>query len=302
MTRVFISLCSALFLCFVNLSCTAQPKLENTLLWKISGNGLKENSYLLGTDHGVPYSFLDSIKGVYEAFNSAENLVKELTDENISEQKALLLPEGMTLSQLFDKEELHIINSACKKTLGFPDLSNSKMKPIALLYLLILSDDIDTLKASEYMYIDKYLENIGRPRMKIFALDDTTAGSIINLEELPLPVQAQSLLELVKTIDEYKVYQARQREAYLKQDLNELWNLYQSYDSFFIDSNIYEEYEMSDEDNPFVCGRNKLWMKKIPEILKSGSSFIAVGALHLVGENGLIALLRKEGYTVEPVM
>ena len=47
--------------------------------------------------------------------------------------------------------------------------------------------------------------------------------------------------------------------------------------------------------------RNKRWIEKLPEILKSGNRFIAVGALHLPGEQGLIQLLRKKGYTVKPI-
>jgi uncharacterized protein YbaP (TraB family) len=42
-------------------------------------------------------------------------------------------------------------------------------------------------------------------------------------------------------------------------------------------------------------------MQKLPEIMKEKSSFIAVGALHLAGEEGLLNLLKEAGYTVEPV-
>ncbi|MDL2210966.1 TraB/GumN family protein, partial [Bacteroides sp. OttesenSCG-928-M17] len=47
--------------------------------------------------------------------------------------------------------------------------------------------------------------------------------------------------------------------------------------------------------------RNIAWIKKLPTFLKETSNFIAVGALHLPGKNGLINLLRKEGFLVEPV-
>ena len=48
--------------------------------------------------------------------------------------------------------------------------------------------------------------------------------------------------------------------------------------------------------------RNLNWIKQIPELIKLNSIFIAVGAGHLGGEYGIINLLRKEGYTVKPVM
>lgn len=50
-----------------------------------------------------------------------------------------------------------------------------------------------------------------------------------------------------------------------------------------------------------LAGRNKLWMEKIPALINEKSTFIAVGALHLCGDEGLIHLLREKGYTLRPV-
>ena len=50
-----------------------------------------------------------------------------------------------------------------------------------------------------------------------------------------------------------------------------------------------------------LTNRNKNWVKKIKPIMDSKNLFIAVGAGHLGGEQGLIDLLRKEGYEVEGV-
>ena len=47
--------------------------------------------------------------------------------------------------------------------------------------------------------------------------------------------------------------------------------------------------------------RNKKWMQQLPGIFKQQSTFVAVGALHLAGENGLVMLLRNAGYTVKPL-
>jgi uncharacterized protein YbaP (TraB family) len=48
--------------------------------------------------------------------------------------------------------------------------------------------------------------------------------------------------------------------------------------------------------------RNKNWVVKMPEMMKDKSTFFAVGAAHLLGEQGVINLLRKSGYTVKPIM
>jgi uncharacterized protein YbaP (TraB family) len=47
--------------------------------------------------------------------------------------------------------------------------------------------------------------------------------------------------------------------------------------------------------------RNINWIGQLKAIMHKESVFVAVGAGHLVGEKGLINLLRKEGYTVEPL-
>ena len=55
------------------------------------------------------------------------------------------------------------------------------------------------------------------------------------------------------------------------------------------------------EKDNLIDNRNKNWADKLPEIMQTAPTFIAVGALHLVGKNGLLSLLKQQNYTVEPV-
>ena len=50
---------------------------ENSLLWKISGNDLQHDSYLLGTMHNVERTFLDSISGFRKAFKASKHIAIE---------------------------------------------------------------------------------------------------------------------------------------------------------------------------------------------------------------------------------
>ena len=61
------------------------------------------------------------------------------------------------------------------------------------------------------------------------------------------------------------------------------------------------EYGQAENMDILLTKRNQNWVEELKEILKSKSVFIAVGAAHLVGEQGLITLLRKEGYTLKPL-
>jgi uncharacterized protein YbaP (TraB family) len=47
--------------------------------------------------------------------------------------------------------------------------------------------------------------------------------------------------------------------------------------------------------------RNKKWMEQLPGFIRVNSTFIAVGVLHLAGKNGLVNLVREQGYTVKPL-
>lgn len=109
--------------------------------------------------------------------------------------------------------------------------------------------------------------------------------------------------------------------AYTTQDLNELSSFIDSADSI---SRVWEQGKMQEfrargygegqmaeiealcgigaEDDDYIgAGRNMEWMKVLPDIMAQNPTFIAVGAFHLIGEQGLISLLRRAGYTVKPV-
>ena len=62
------------------------------------------------------------------------------------------------------------------------------------------------------------------------------------------------------------------------------------------------EFGVEDNQDILLDNRNKNWIGKLKKLLPEKSLFIAVGAGHLIGEKGLIALLRKEGYTLTPLL
>ena len=81
------------FLLLLSISFTscAKPKQQTGLLWKISGNNLEKPSYLYGTHHLVPLSFLDSIDGLDEAFMATEQTIGELDMNNMGEMQMQLM-------------------------------------------------------------------------------------------------------------------------------------------------------------------------------------------------------------------
>ena len=83
--------------------------------------------------------------------------------------------------------------------------------------------------------------------------------------------------------------QATLLNHYLSKDLKSLYEFSESMPKDFGDSDF------------LLKDRNEKWVQVIPELMRKQSQFIAVGALHLPGPDGVISLLQKQGYTVKPV-
>ena len=104
-------------------SCAQTPKQETGLLWKISGNNLEEPSYLFGTHHLVPLSFLDSIDGLDEAFLATKQTIGELDMDNTGQMQmqlmiASLMPEGYSYDELLNDEDRNILDETLKEYVG----------------------------------------------------------------------------------------------------------------------------------------------------------------------------------------
>ena len=79
--------------------------------------------------------------------------------------------------------------------------------------------------------------------------------------------------------------------VYKSQQLNEIENLFTK-----------SELGLEEHQDILLDNRNKNWVGQLKNIMKTNAVFIAVGAGHLVGKMGLIELLRKEGYTLKPLL
>ena len=127
------------------LTVMATAGMNAQLLYKISGKGLRKTSYIIGTYHLAPVSFVDSIPGLRGALAESEQVYGEIetadmtSPENIAKmQQAMMLPEGKTLTEQLTPEQMQKLNATMKELLGV-DMSNpmvaqqmNKMLPQAL--------------------------------------------------------------------------------------------------------------------------------------------------------------------------
>lgn len=291
-----------LLLLSISLTSCAKTKQETGLLWKISGNNLEEPSYLFGTHHLVPVSYLDSIDGLDEAFMATKQTIGELDMNNIGEMQmqlmvASLMPEGESYEDLMSDEDKDLLNSTLKEYVGSGLNQFGQMKPAMLNTLLSVMMYKKMYPSDEEgLSMDEHFQKEARDRYRQTQGLETAQDQIdVLFDSQTIERQAESLLCTIKNIDYGKKQMGKLMSAYYAQDLTAMAKLFEEDDP---DNPCPSTQEEKDKINK---ARNVKWMKELPEMMSEKSSFIAVGCLHLVGEDGLINLLRKEGYKVEAV-
>lgn len=264
---------------------------QNTLLWEITGNGLREPSYLFGTMHVLCEENLPKHDSLLPAMARCKRLVIEMDESKVGAIKQLRLARmrgDTSLSDLLDEEELAEVARFFTDSLGLRLSFLMTMKP-ALLSSLVMLNALPC-EQKEITGVEKVLQSWGDSLNLRLEELETFRYQAALFDSIPYAVQAQELLHGV-----------REHEK-LAEEFRTLVHLYsnQLLDSIaviipFDSSDVY------DLEAKFIANRNRNWMHKMPGMMKNSPCFFAVGAAHLPSENGVIYLLRKEGYTVRPI-
>ncbi|HOV70606.1 MAG TPA: TraB/GumN family protein [Dysgonamonadaceae bacterium] len=291
------------FVGLIILSCNnASSKDSGSLLWKVSGNGLENPSYLFGTHHLIPISFLDNIEGIKEAVESTEQTIGEidLTEMGQMQLKLMseaLLPEDITYESLLHKEDIVLLDSALHEWLGVGLDQLGHLKPSMLSNLIsvtLYKKYYPNLSGEKSM--DEYFQEEASKRFRpVKGLETVDEQIEILVNSQSLTRQAELLMCVVKHPDLLKEQMDKLQAAYYAYDLESIRKLYE-------EDNPDDPCPATPEEKDILNKkRNQQWLEKLPALMKEKPSFIAVGCAHLAGEDGLIEGLRKLGYKVEPV-
>lgn len=296
-------------ICSMLLLLMAAVTMQAQLLWKISGNGLQKPSYIIGTYHLAPVSFTDSIKGLKAALDASEQVYGEIVMADLTSpenqqkaQAAMMLPDGQTLDKLFTADEMTRINALVKSVLGV-DMTNpmvaqqlGKLTPYALqvqLGVLIYlkkhpgfnpNDGFDS-----YFQKEAAAKGKGVGGLETFDFQINTLYKSATMER-----QKQLLLCMADNLEFTEEQTENVVKAFFTQDLDGIEKA--------MDAKLNNTCDGTPEEKEtLIYSRNDNWMKQMPEIMKQKGTFFAVGAGHLPGERGLLAQLKKAGYTVEGI-
>ena len=263
---------------------TKSPKLENSLLWEVSGNGLSKPSYLYGTIHmicGGDYFLSEKTKKAFEASNK---LVLEINfaDPNEMTEVQKLAMGKEPLSKKLNPEQLSKLDEILKKTTGMTVQQVDSFSLMTVMSLISMkSFGCTDLKFYEMEFIGqakkRNIEIGGLETVKSqFAILENAYSNdeMINLLNESTPEETAELVAMYKAENVDGAYA-------LATDL---------------------KFTSEKTKKSILDSRNTNWVKNMPELMKKESVFFAVGAAHLGGEEGVINLLRKSGYSVKPIL
>lgn len=278
------------------------------LLYRISGKGLEKPSYIVGTYHLAPATFVDSIPGARAALDEVEQVCGEVDNAEMESMagrsrlmKAMMLPDGKSLADVLSTDEMDRLNAYMKELLG-ADLTNpliksqmGKMNPMAISTQLQLVQYMKVTPGfNPSALIDGYFQQQAKKARKLVMGFETIDFQMSVLYGTAIDRQKELLFCMIDNQEYTEMSMKELTEAYFSQDIEKILALTEAKLGNFCDST-------PEEDEALIYGRNADWVAKIPAIVNEKSTLFVVGAAHLPGGKGVLELLKKEGYTVEGV-
>jgi uncharacterized protein len=273
---------------FTALFSFAQAPKENSLLWKIEGNGLTKPSYLYGTIHLMCPDDIDIRTNLRSAFNSTQQLYLEVDMDDLTGMAkmvfGMMMTDGSSLKTLLDEKDYDSLAVIYKKQTGMSLGAMNRMKPIMLMSTIYPS----LLGCQPEGWEQAFMKMAKEKNMELLGLEKIE-DQISVLDSIPYKVQAEMFLKTMYNLDSTKASFNKMVEVYKKQDLQQLNEMTTSDEDY------------GDYEDVMLKKRNSNWISVIIKAMKQKPSFFAVGAAHLVGDHGVIYLLRQKGYKVTPV-
>ena len=261
-----------------------------TLLYEISGKDLKQPSYLYGTFHLLCPDDLQLTETIKNKFSTSAQLVLELDMDDPAlaskMQKSIMFTNGKSLKDYLKENEYATVNQFFKDSLKMPLEQMAGVKPF-MLSTMLYPKYLGCSPASWEMTLVQLAKD---KKMEVLGLE-TIEEQMKAIDALPFNQQAKSLLEGIKEYEKNKALTLNMLSLYKTQNVEEMYKI----------SKEYFDREMKGLEKVMLADRNRNWIPTIKKLSKEKATFYAVGAGHLGGETGVIALLKKEGYTITPI-
>lgn len=264
----------------------AQEKKNNALLWEIAGNGLAQPSYLFGTIHMIckeDFVLSDIVK---EKFNASKEIYLELDMDDpklqVTMMQLMQLPGKETLQEKMGAAKFSRLDSFVKKEMKMNLAAFARFKPLMLMSLLAQrSVGCQAIESYENTFVKMSREQ----KKELLGLERVEEQMAV-FDAIPDSVEIESIMNMVNDFEKSRREFKRMSDIYLSQDLDSLYQL------------MADSPELMGSQELLLNRRNQNWIPIMDAAMKKSPTFFAVGAGHLGGSQGVLELLRKQGYQV----
>lgn len=277
-----------MFLMLVPFSGESWGQSENALLWRITGKELAQPSYLYGTIHMICPEDLILGDSLRSSVDKTDRLFLEIDMDApgllMKTMKLSMLSSG-TIRELMTPADFRRLESFTIDSLGMPMMLLNKMKPFTLMSLMY-SKLLPCNKPASY---EETLMKMAKKQDKEISGLESIEAQMAVFDQIPDTMEIRMLMAFIDDFQGQRDEFATMINAYVRKDLHLLGKM------------IGDAPDMDGFEDLLLVNRNKRWIPVMKEEIKKGPCLFAVGAGHLPGTDGVIELLRKEGFSVSPV-
>jgi uncharacterized protein YbaP (TraB family) len=261
------------------------------MLWKIEHDDLEHPTYIFGTMHLINKEFFYFPEALQKLIKNSEQLVMEMDGlPNQAQTVELMrLPDSLSMRDFFSEDQMALIykfmEEEMKVTPEMFDMSFGKMKPFFILQLIAQKQFEGETESYEMSLINLARKN----NIEMHGLE-TIEEQIGFFDAIPAEEFGNMIAAYFENADSLKMQTNQLQELHRSGDLDALAK-------FMVESSP----DLLEFEDILLIDRNVRWIPQIIEMIHAKRTFIAVGAAHLAGENGVLELLKKQGYRVTPV-
>jgi uncharacterized protein YbaP (TraB family) len=265
----------------------APARFERGLLWRVSRKGA-EASHVFGTIHVADERVAELPAPARRAFEGARALMLEFMPDAYSRERfleAAMFPGRQTLEELIGRADFERALEQLAPIGLSRDFVN-RMKPWGVLL------NLRGPQAAQGAPLDARLLEQARARRLALEQIEGVEEQVFTFDEFPMDSQVALLRHALAHRDELLVLAEGTLRAYLARDLAGIWRLREDYTARHPEVAAHQAVMLK----RVVHDRNVVMAFRMQRELRRGRAFVALGALHLYGEKGVLALLEEDGY------
>jgi len=260
---------------------------KKSLLWEVKTKEGKTCSYLFGTIHAINENQFYFPKKLEKIASKCDAICLEIANVSTSAPAIdKLMMTDKSLQDLFTKSQMDSIHYWADRFLLMKpnqfDENFGKAKPFLLLQFILKFSLPENIKSYELVFE----ENAKKNNQELIGFE-TVDFQLSLFDNMSLEDQVKMVMESLREEKTSKDKFLELQKVYLDQDLDRLYNLTKE--------------ESTPLNRSFLEDRNIDWIPKIEKMTQDKVVFIAVGAAHLGGKEGVIELLIKNGFQVTPI-